>query len=47
MSSGYLASPEAVVSKLILKHVNLSTTQRHLGKVSELEAVGWIENLYG
>jgi len=34
------------VSKVILRHANLSTTQRYLGKVSDSEAVRWIENLY-
>jgi integrase len=32
---------------LLLRHANLSTTQRYLGKVSDVEAVRWIENLYG
>ena len=36
-----------IVSKVILRHANLSTTQRYLGKVSDVEAVRWIENLYG
>ena len=40
-------TPIEIVSKVILKHTNLSTTQRYLGKVSETEAVKWIENLYG
>jgi integrase/recombinase XerD len=35
------------VSKVILRHANLSTTQRYLGKVSDTEAMRWIENLYG
>jgi len=39
--------PVEIVSKVILRHVNLSTTQRYLGKVSDVEAVRWIENLYG
>ena len=39
--------PVEIVSKVILRHANLSTTQRYLGKVSEVEAVRWIENLYG
>lgn len=38
--------PIEIVSKVILRHSNLSTTQRYLGKVSETEAVRWIENLY-
>ena len=40
-------TPIEIVSKVILRHSNLSTTQRYLGKVSETEAVKWIENLYG
>jgi len=35
------------VSKVILRHANLATTQRYLGKVSDAEAVRWIERLYG
>jgi len=30
-----------------LRHANLATTQRYLGKVSDLEATRWIENLHG
>ena len=40
-------TPLEIVSKVILRHANLSTTQRYLGKVSDTEAVRWIENLYG
>ncbi len=39
--------PVEIVSKVILRHANLSTTQRYLGKVSDVEAVRWIESLYG
>jgi integrase/recombinase XerD len=39
--------PIEIVSKLILRHANLSTTQRYLGKISDSEATRWIENLYG
>lgn len=38
--------PIEVVSKVILRHANLSTTQRYLGKISETEAMSWIDNLY-
>jgi len=38
--------PIEIVSKVILRHANLSTTQLYLGKVSEAEAMRWIENLY-
>jgi integrase/recombinase XerD len=38
--------PIKIVSKIILRHANLSTTQMYLGKVSDNEAMRWIENLY-
>lgn len=40
-------TPIEIVSKVILRHANLATTQRYLGKVSDTEAMRWIENLYG
>jgi integrase/recombinase XerD len=40
-------TPLEIVSKIILRHSNLSTTQRYLGKVSDVEAMGWIDNLHG
>jgi integrase/recombinase XerD len=40
-------TPIEIVSKVILRHSNLSTTQRYLGKVTDLEAMRWIENLHG
>ena len=40
-------TPIEIVSKVILRHANLSTTQTYLGKVSDTEAMKWIENLYG
>jgi integrase len=39
-------TPIEIVSKVILRHANLSTTQRYLGKVSDVEALRWIENSY-
>ena len=39
-------TPIEIVSKIILRHANLSTTQRYLGKVNDVEALRWIENLY-
>jgi len=39
-------APLEIVSKVILRHVNLSTTQRYLGKVSDTEAIHWIESIY-
>jgi integrase/recombinase XerD len=35
-----------IISDIILRHANLSTTQLHLGKISDTEAMWWIENLY-
>lgn len=39
--------PIEIISKVILRHADLSTTQRYLGKVSDAEAIRWVENLYG
>jgi len=39
-------TPIEIVSKIILRHAHLSTTQRYLGKVTDVEAIRWIENLY-
>jgi integrase/recombinase XerD len=39
--------PIEIVSKVILRHSNLATTQRYLGKVTDMEAMRWIENLHG
>jgi hypothetical protein len=36
-----------IASKVTLRHASLSTTQRYLGKVSDNEAIQWIENIYG
>jgi len=36
-----------IVSKVLLRHSNLSTTQIYLGKVSDVEAIRWIDNLHG
>ena len=40
-------TPIEIVSKVILRHAHLSTTQRYLGKISDIEALKRIENLYG
>jgi integrase len=40
-------TPLEIISKVIMRHSNLSTTQRYLGRVNEAEAVKWIENLHG
>ena len=31
----------------ILRHANLSATQRYLETISDVEAIRWIENIYG
>jgi len=38
--------PLEIISKVILRHSSLSTTEIYLGKVSDTEAIRWIENLY-
>ena len=40
-------TPIEIVSKVILRHANLATTQRYLGKVTDLEVMRWIESLRG
>ena len=40
-------TPIEIVSKVILRHANLSMTQRYLGKITDSEAIRWIDNLYG
>ena len=39
--------PIVIISKIILRHADLSTTQGYLGKVADYEAIRWIENLHG
>jgi len=39
--------PLEIISKIILRHANLSTTQLYLGKISDVEAIRWIENIHG
>jgi integrase len=39
-------TPIEIVSKVILRHSNLATTQQYLGKVSDAEAMRWIDNLH-
>jgi integrase len=38
--------PIEIISKIILRHANLSTTQIYLGNISNSEALKWIETLY-
>ena len=40
-------TPLEIVSKILLRHSNLQTTQKYLCKVSDLEAIRWIDNLHG
>ena len=40
-------TPLEIISKVLLRHSNLSTTQRYLGKISDAEAIQWIDNLRG
>jgi integrase len=37
--------PIEIISKLILRHSNLSTTQIYLGRISDSEALKWIETM--
>ena len=39
--------PLEIVSKVILRHQDLKTTQVYLGKVSEQEAIRWLDILHG
>ncbi|WP_240910196.1 site-specific integrase [Desulfopila sp. IMCC35008] len=39
--------PIEIVSKVILRHADLTTTPRYLSKVNDKEAIRWIETLYG
>jgi integrase len=39
--------PLEIVSKVILRHQDLKTTQAYLGKVSESEAIRWMDILHG
>jgi integrase len=38
--------PLEIISKVILRHASIQTTEIYLGKVSDTEAIRWIENLY-
>jgi integrase len=39
--------PLEIVSKVILRHQDLKTTQSYLGNVSETEAIRWMDMLHG
>jgi hypothetical protein len=36
-----------MIGKVIMRHAHLSAAQRYLGKVTDGEAMRWIETLYG
>ena len=39
--------PIEIISKVILRHANLSTTQMYLGTINDVEAIRCIDNIYG
>jgi len=39
--------PLEIVSKVILRHQDLKTTQAYLGKVSESESIRWMDIIHG
>jgi integrase/recombinase XerD len=39
--------PLEVVSKVILRHQDLKTTQVYLGKITDAEAIRWMDSLHG
>jgi integrase len=39
--------PLEVVSKVILRHQDLKTTQVYLGKINDSEAIRWLDILHG
>jgi integrase len=39
--------PLEIISKVILRHQDLKTTQVYLGKVSDTEAILWMDVLHG
>jgi integrase len=40
-------TPIEIVSKILLRHSSLSITQIYLGKISDAEAIRWIDYLHG
>jgi len=40
-------TPLEIVSKVLLRHSSLAVTQIYLGKISDAEAIRWIDNLHG
>ncbi len=39
--------PLAIISKVLLRHQDLKTTQVYLGKISDTEAIRWMDILHG
>jgi integrase len=39
--------PLEIISKVLLRHHNLKTTQVYLGKVTDTEAIRWMDTLHG
>jgi integrase len=39
--------PLEIISKVILRHQDLRTTQVYLGRVSDAEAYRWMDSLHG
>ena len=39
--------PLEVVSKVLLRHQDIKTTQMYLGKITDTEAIRWMDVLYG
>jgi len=39
--------PLEIISKVLLRHQNLRTTQVYLGRVTDVEALRWMDILYG
>ena len=37
--------PIEIISKVILRYSKLSTTERYLGEISDVEAMKWIDTL--
>jgi integrase/recombinase XerD len=47
MCASRSGTPIEIATKIILRHANLAATQHYLGKVSNMQAMSWIENLHG
>jgi len=42
----YASRSGVPIEIVILRHSNLSTTERYLGKISDIAAMKWIDTLY-